>query len=65
MIIYNCQTCKQDNRCSLQNDYARKVFFSFGREVGAPDCHWYQANYWHGIDGVMESYSSETKVNCH
>lgn len=55
MVIYNCQTCKKENGCSLQNDYARTSLFAFGRGADIPDCSWHQPNYWHGVEGVVQA----------
>ena len=52
MALYSCQTCRNDHRCSLQNDYARTALFAFGRSLPLPDCPGYQQDCWHGIDGV-------------
>ena len=58
MTICNCQTCKKDRRCGLQNDYARKALFAFGRSLPLPDCPDYQQDCWHGIDGVAPTHRS-------
>lgn len=65
MIIYNCRTCKNENRCALQNDYALIAFFSFGRNVDVPDCHCYQPSFWHGIEGVWDGHTQEININRH
>ena len=56
MNIYSCQTCKKENRCSLQNDYARVSLFAFGNDSAVPDCQWHQPDYWHGVEGVVDVY---------
>jgi len=55
MIICNCQTCKKENLCSLQNDYAKASLFAFGRDSDAPACTWHEPDFWHGIEGVINT----------
>ncbi len=61
MVIYNCQTCKKENRCSLQNDYARHSLFAFGHDTDVPDCQWYQPDNWRGVEGVIETHHVQLK----
>lgn len=59
MSIYDCDSCRKDRRCAMQNDYARASLFAFGRRAAIPECPWYQADQWKGVEGVLNVHHAD------